>query len=52
MAKYKVIKNYSDKHEHKTRHIGHIVELTEARAKELKDFVEKIKDEKPKKEEE
>lgn len=51
MAKYKVIKNFSDKHEHKTRHIGHVIELTEERAKELKDFVEKI-EEKLKKEKE
>lgn len=49
MAKYEVVKIYVDKETHKCMHEGAEVELSDKRAKELKDFVKKIENKTEKK---
>ena len=46
MKKYKVIKPYVDKYTGEDRYTGDEVELTAARAKELKEYVQEAKEKK------
>ena len=46
MKKYKVVKPYVDKYTHEDRYTGDVIELTAARAKELKEYVKEVKEKK------
>lgn len=53
MAKYKVIKRFTDKYNRTKYKVGDELELTDKRAKEIlsvKELIEKISEEKPEKE--
>ena len=46
MKKYKVVKAYVDKYTGADRYTGDVIELDPARAKELKDYVQEVKEKK------
>ena len=51
MKKYQIVKAYTDKYTKEDRLVGQKIELDADRAKELKDYVEEVREKKGKKDE-